>query len=222
MFNNLLAGIPNPFDIADIFRNIKSRWYVYLVVAIVIALLLVFVFVKKKERNKLTPTQKIVYTAVLTVLCFLSNYLTIKVSDVWQISLVATAGFIAGYLMGSGLGFVCAFLGDFICGIVAPLGVYSPVLGLGTGLMAFIPGLIFERFKFNDYAKLVVSYLAVFILASLFVNTLGLVLLYGFPMDVYIARLPSALLTLVINLAVSIIFIPLFPRILPKDKFYIE
>lgn len=222
MFLSLLASVPNPFDFADIFRNIKSRWYVYVVVAVIIALLLSLVFINKKERNKLTSTQKIVYTAVLSALCFLANLLTVKINDLWQVSLVATFGFISGYLLGSGLGFVCSFLGDFICAIVAPTGVFSPVLCLGTGLMGFIPGLIFERFKVNDYLKLIISYISVFILSSIFVNTLGLVLLYGFPIETYIVRIPTSLLTIVVNCVISITFIPLFPRILPKGKFFIE
>ena len=74
---NLLAGIPNPFDISDIFRNIKSRWYVYVVVAVALLLIIVFAVLKKKRRNNLSNTQKVVYTSMMSVLCFLANYFTI-------------------------------------------------------------------------------------------------------------------------------------------------
>ncbi len=218
-FTNLLAGIPQPFDISDIFRNIRTRWYVYLVVAVALLLVITFVLIKKKQRNTLTSTQKLVYTAIMTALCFLANYLTIQVSELLQISFLATAGFISGYILGSGLGFTAAFLGDLLCGIIRPLGVYSPVIGFASGLMGFIPGLIFERFLFNDYIKTAISFVCVFIVASLFVNTIGLCLLYGFPMEIYLARLPVTLLSMAINTAVCFVLVPIFNKILPKDKF---
>ena len=222
IFSNLLASTPAPFDIPQIFRNFVSRWYVYLVFAVALAILICFVIFQKKKRNNLNSTQKLVYTSIMSALCFIGNYFTFNASEVLQISFVATFGFIAGYCLGSGLGFTAAFLGDLICGIVAPRGVYSPIIGLGTGLMAFIPGVIFERFNFNGYFQTIISYIAVFIISTFFVNTLGLVLLYGFPIEVYIAELPIKLLTTAINCAVSLAFIPLFPRILPKDKFFVN
>ena len=219
-FSLMLASTPKPFDIADIFRNIGTRWYVYVVIFVTTVLLLTLVLIKGKKRNNLSNTQKLVYTAVLSALAFLANYLTIKVSNEIQISLIATVGFIAGYLMGPSLGFVSAFLGDLICGIVAPLGVYSPVIGLGSALMGFIPGVIFTRLKFNDYIKLAISYLLVFIIASFFVNNVGLSLLYGWPIEASIfTRLPFILIGTVVNCAVSFALLPVFNRVLPKNKF---
>lgn len=215
----LLASIPKPFDFSDIFRNIRTRWYVYVVVAVALLVILCFVLLKKRQRNTLTSTQKLVYTAIMTTICFLANYLTIQVSELLQISFLATAGFVSGYLLGSGCGFVCAFLGDFLCGIIRPLGVYSPIIGLGSGLMGFIPGVIFERINLNDYFLTAMSYIATFIVASLFVNTFGLCLLYGFPMDIYLARLPITLLSIAINLCVCILLVSIFKKVLPKDKF---
>ena len=216
---NLLAGIPNPFDIADIFRNIKSRWYVYVVVAVALLLVIVFAVLKKKRRNNLSNTQKVVYTAMMSALCFIANYFTIPVSELFQISFIATAGFISGYILGSGLGFASAFIGDFICAIVRPTGVYSPVINFGSGLMGFIPGLIFERTKINDYIKTAIIVVTVFIVSSLLVNTVGLCLLYGFPMEIYIARLPSTAIATFVNGCLCVALISILPRILPKDKF---
>ena len=218
---NLLAGIPNPFDISDIFRNIKSRWYVYVVVAVALLLIIVFAVLKKKRRNNLSNTQKVVYTSMMSVLCFLANYFTIPVSELFQISFIATAGFISGYILGSGLGFASAFIGDFICAIVRPTGVYSPIINLGSGLTGFVPGLIFERTKLNDYVKTVIIIITVFIVSSLLVNTIGLCLLYGFPMEIYIARLPSTSIATLVNGCLCFALISILPRILPKNKFNI-
>ena len=219
-FSFLLASTPKPFDIPDIFRNIASRWYVYVVIIAVTVLLLTLILIKGKKRNNLTSTQKLVYTAVFSALAFLANYLTIKVSNEIQISLIATVGFVAGYLLGPSLGFTSAFLGDLICGIVAPLGVYSPVIGLGSALMGFIPGVMFTRLKFNDYINLAISYVAVFIIASFFVNNVGLALLYGWTIDItIITRLPFMLIGTLANVIISYALLPVLNRTLPKDKF---
>lgn len=219
-FSFLLASTPKPFDIPDIFRNIASRWYVYVVIFAITLLLLTLILIKSKKRNNLTSTQKLVYTAVFSALSFLANYLTIKVSNEIQISLIATVGFIAGYLLGPSLAFTACFIGDLICGIVAPLGVYSPVIGLGSALMGFIPGVTFTRFNFNDYVKLAISYIAVFIIASFFVNNVGLALLYGWTIDITIlTRLPFMLIGTFVNVMVSYALLPVLNRTLPKDKF---
>jgi ECF transporter S component (folate family) len=218
-FNLLASTPPKPFDFADIFRNIRTRWYVYVVIAVAVLIVIVFSLLKKRKRNNLSSTQKIVYTAMMSALCFLANYLTIPVSELLQVSLIATAGFVSGYILGSGLGFASAFIGDLICAIIRPTGVYSPVINFGSGLMGFIPGLIFERTKLNDYLKTVISMVTVFIVASLLVNTVGLCLLYGFPMEIYIARLPSAIITNAINYVICFALVSVFPRILPKNKF---
>lgn len=219
-FSLFLASTPKPFDIADIFRNIGTRWYVYVIIFAITALLLTLVLIKGKKRNNLSSTQKLVYTAIFSALAFLANYLTIKVSDQIQISLIATVGFIAGYLLGPSLGFVSAFMGDLICGIASPLGVYSPVIGLGSALMGFIPGVIFSRLNFSNYVKVAISYVLVFVIASFFVNNVGLALLYGWPIDVTIlARLPFILIGTVVNCAVSYALLPVLNRVMPKNKF---
>ena len=219
-FVNLLTSkIPQPFDFADIFRNIKARWYVYVIVAFIVLVVLVFTFLKKKSRNKLSNTQKVVYTAMMTALCFLANYLTISISEMFQISLILSVGFVSGYILGAGLGFVSAFIGDFICAIIKPTGVYSPIINLGSGLMGFIPGLLFERVKINAYINTAISTITVFIVSSVLVNTIGLCVLYGFPMEIYIVRLPITAISTVVNGVVCFGLISILPRILPKDKF---
>ena len=222
-FVNLLASkIPQPFDFADIFRNIKARWYVYVIVAFMVLVVAVFAFLKKKKRNNLSNTQKVVYTAMMTALCFLANYLTIPISEMFQISLIMSVGFVSGYVLGSGLGFASAFIGDLLCAIIRPSGVYSPIINLGSGLMGFIPGLIFERININAYINTAISIITVFIVSSILVNTIGLCVLYGFPMEIYIVRLPITAISTAINGAVCFGLISILPRILPKDEFIVD
>ncbi len=210
---------PAPFDFTAIFGNLAKRWYYYVVLVVAITILVLYTVKKKKKRNELSNTQKLVYTAMLSALAFVANYFTIKVSDSLQISLVALVGFIAGYMLGSGLGFASAFIGDFICGIVAPFGAYNPIIGLGTGLWGFIPGFIFESFNGNDYLKAVISFVLCFILNSFAINTFGLSVMYSMTFDSLLILLPTKLLTVTINAIVSICLLSLLPRVLPKNKF---
>ncbi len=216
MFNFLATA---PFDFSAIFGNIVKRWYYYLALLIAICLIIVFALFKKQNRNTLTHTQKLVYTAILSALSFVANYFTIKVSDAWQISLVATVGFTAGYMLGAGLGFTAAFVGDLLCGIVAPFGAYNPIIGVGTGLWGFIPGVIFTCFKGNDMVKLVISYVLGFVLNSFLINTFGLSVMYSMTFESLLVLLPFKLITVAINVAVCIALVQLLKRILHKSKF---
>lgn len=218
MFN---LSLVSAFDFKGIFSNILTRWYYYLALLLFLAFIIGFSFLKKKKRNSLSHTQKIVYTAIISALCFLANYLTIKVSDVLQISLVALAGFIAGYSLGGTLGFVCAFLGDLLCGIIAPFGAYNPIIGIGTGLWGFIPGALFETTNFNGYVKVVISFTLGFIFNSFLVNTFGMWLMYPkyYEINALLVLLPYKFIVVVGNAVIATLFVKILPRILPKSKF---
>lgn len=215
---NLLVSA---FDFAGIFGNLQKRWYYYLALFVVIAIIVVVTLLQKNRRNNLSPTQKIVYTAVMSALCFLANYYTIKVSDVLQISLVATVGFLSGYMLGSGLGFASAFIGDLICGIVAPFGAYNPIIGIGTGLWGFIPGVLFNNLRINQIITAIISFILCFIFNSFLVNTLGLSLMYSMTFESLLVLLPTKLLVVAINAVISILLMLTLRKILPKHKFHL-
>ncbi len=209
----------NAFDFAGIFGNFLKRWYYYVALFIVIALIVFYALKRKRKRNGLSDTQKIVYTAIFSALSFVANYFTVKVSDVLQISFVATTGFLAGYLLGGGLGFAASFIGDLICGIVAPFGAYNPIIGIGTGLWGFVPGVIFDCFNGNRCVKTVISFVVCFFLNSFVVNTLGLSLMYGMNFSSLLILLPWKFLAVAVNGVICIVLTEVLSRILPKDKF---
>ncbi len=210
---------PAPFDFSAIFGNVVKRWYYYLALVVFLVLVIVISLTKKKERNNLSKTQRLVYASILSALAFLANYFTIKASDLFQISFVSTVGFLAGYLLGAGLGFASSFIGDFICGIVMPFGAYNPIIGIGTGLWGFIPGIIFTHFKGNDYVKTVVSFIICFVLNSFAVNTFGLSMMYSMSFESLMILLPGKLAVVIGNAVICTLLIGVMPRILPKDKF---
>ena len=221
MFNLFCANIA-PFDFAAIFKNISSNWYYYVVAALFILAVVFVFFVKKKHKDNLTETQRLCYSAVLTAFATVANMLTIQISSAFQVSLIATIGFIAGYLLGGGYGFAVCFIGDLIGGIINPLGAYNPIIGIGSGLWGLIPGVIFSRTNINNYLKIVLSYIVCSIVISGFVNTLGIYLMYGLgkrDFIYYFSLYPIKLAASAVNLVISILLLRIFDRILPKSKF---
>ena len=209
-----------PFDFGSIFGNVLKKWYYYVILAVFLAaLILFFVKTKRPERNNLSKTQRLVYTALFAALSFVANYFTVKVSDALQISFVATVGFLSGYLLGGGLGFAASFTGDLICGIVAPFGAYNPIIGIGSGLWGLIPGVIFTYFKGNDYVKTAVSFIISFVLCSFAVNTFGLSVMYSMTFLSLLSLLPVKLLVAAVNAALCLALVAVLPRILSKEKF---
>lgn len=219
----LAANFENSFDFSYIFKSIVSRWYLYLLLAVVIIGVMVFAIIKKPKRpNLLSKTQRIAYISIFIALSVAVNIFQIPFPLV-QLSFVATVCYIAGMLLGPIDGFVVAFMGDLIAGIVAPLGPYSPIIGIGTAMFGFVPGVIQCYFKKNDILNGIIAYLITFLLTSVIINTIGLCLIYS---SMVLAEkavlLPLNLLFHIINCVISILLIKAFKRILPKDKFLLD
>lgn len=215
-----------PFDVKEIFGNVISQWYYYLILIAAIGLFIVFaVFCKGRERNNLTPTQKLVYVAVFSALNAVVNTFSYFPVSYISISLVPTICFVAGYLLGAKGGFLVGFIGDLIAGIIFPSGVYSPIIGIANGLLGFIPGILFEYFKFNKYLITVLSAILTLIVCTSGLNTLGLWLIFGLGKKTFWAylwvRLPWQLIVAFGNVVVCCLLTTLLPRILPRDKFFI-
>ena len=148
----------NSFNFSFIFDNFNKYWYVYTSILVIVAgLVCLFIFKKQKKNNIFTNAQKITYVAVLTALCAFANIFDINISTTFQVSLVATVGFIAGYIFGANWAFAACFIGDLLGALINPHGPYSPIINFATALWGLIPGIIFHSFKWNKVVKLVVS-----------------------------------------------------------------
>ena len=220
---NLLASSIKPFDFKSIFSNVGSKWYFYVIGLAVIGLVvLVLLLLRKAQpRNNLSKTQKLVYTAIFSALCFVTNCFTIPFSQVWQASLVALVGFVAGYMLGAGWAFAAAFIGDLIGAIVMPTGAYNPIINVGTAMWGLIPGVIYTLFgkKGNDYLKCFISFVLGFVINSFLINSWGISLMYSISFDKLMVTLPFKLATVGVNFALALVMVAVLPRILPKDKF---
>nr|MBO4517636.1 folate family ECF transporter S component [Clostridia bacterium] len=214
MLKNLLT---EAFDFAAIFKTVRTRWYYYIALAVFIILLCSFFFFKKQpKKNNLTKTQKICYISVLAALATVSNIFDIKVSDEFQISLVATVGFMAGYMLGGGYGFAVCFIGDLLGAIINPHGPYNPIIGIGTGLWGLIPGIAFWYFKGNEYVKTAVSFVLGFLLVSSGINVVGFCLMYPtyYTFEALLPTLPLKLAVVALNCAICVGLVSALPRII--------
>ena len=207
----------NAFDFAAIFKTVHTKWYYYVALAVFVILLFSFFFFKKQpKRNDLTKTQKICYVSVLAALATVSNVFDVKISDEFQISLVASVGFIAGYTLGGGYGFAVCFIGDLLGAIVNPHGPYNPIIGIGTGLWGLIPGIAFSYFKGNVYVKTTVSFAKWFLLVSAGINIVGFCLMYPtyYTFETLLPTLPLKLAVVAVNCAICIGLVSVLPRII--------
>ena len=220
----MLNFLVSAFDFSTIFDNILSDWYKYLILIAIIVFVVVFFFVKKQpQKNRLTSTQKLTYTAILSAVAFGANYFTINLGPSFQVSFTITIGFIAGYLLGGGLGFVVAFFGDFLGCILMPFGPYNPFISIGTALFGLIPGVIFTYFKGNKYLKTIICAIITLVLCTCLINTFGLWLVYGMGKKTFFvylfARLPLQAINCVVNAVICCLVVTIFPKVLPKNKF---
>ncbi len=139
-------------------------------------------------------TKKIASVGMLTALSILFNIFSFNIIEKYfQFSLIYFPSFIAGGFFGPITGFAVGFLGDLIAGFIRPLGPYNPIIGLASGMMGLIPGLIFKYFKRNDYLNLVISFVLCLIVCTSGLNTLAWYLYYS-KGQTYIALLGTRLL----------------------------
>lgn len=220
----LLSAPAAPFDFAAIFGNIRTNWYYYLALTVcLIAITVFFVLKKPKTRLALTPTQKTTYVSVLTALCVAANCFSYFPVSYISVSFTYTVCFLAGYLLGAKAGFIVGFTGDLIGGIIMPAGAYNPLIGIASGLSGLIPGLAFDYFGGNDYAKTCVSSAVNLVLCTSGLNTFALWLMYGLGKKTFLAylwvRFPWQVLVAGANLVLCLALVAAIPRIFPVGKF---
>ena len=98
---------------------------------------------------KLSSAKKLAYVGVFTALSILVNiFLSIDVTPTQKITFNYFASFFCGAFFGPIIGFVICFLGDLLA-FLLPLngGIYWLPTGICSGLLAFIPGIIFTTVR---------------------------------------------------------------------------
>ncbi len=162
-------------------------------------------------------TKRIAYTAMLTAISVALNMGTINTGvPHFAISFVYIPCFIAGYKLKLFDAFLVGFLGDLIAGFIHPLGAYLPLIGLGSGLLGLIPGLVFRFFPFGKVANTLISFFLVLVFVTAGVNTfaLWLVASKGATFFAYLGvRFPFQSLVVAINTIIALLLIG------PIDRF---
>ncbi len=218
----LAPSFEKSFDFSYIFKTVVTKWYYYVILTVVLTIIICLFFIKKQpKRNNLTDTKKLVYIAILSSFSAVANIFDIPINPSLQLSLVATVGLVAGYLLGAGPAFVVCFIGDLIGGIICPKGPYNPIIAIGTGLLGLIPGIAFSYFRGKDIIKLIVCFLLTSLICSFLINTLAYALMYPkyTTMALSLAMLPGKLLMMLANAVISYFLICTLSRVLPKNDF---
>ena len=157
----------------------------------------------------LSQTKKVTYTALFTALATLFNILTVDTGlQYFVISLVSIPCFLAGVKVGPVYAFVTGFTADVLGAIIHPLGPYLPLIGLASGLLGFIPGMVFKYFKGNAYLKAAISFILCLIICTAGLNTYALYSAYskGKTFFAYLAlRFPFQAIVALINFILSLI-----------------
>ncbi len=222
--NNLLAfTAPKSFDVVEIFGNLLTDWHLYAFLALVIAIFFIAtILFKPKYVYNTTKTKKTATIAVLTAFCVVMNALSVGTMDA-KYSLVPTAGFIAGTMLGPINGFLVGFVGDLIAGIITPAGVYNPLIGIASGLWGFFPGVLLCYSKKRPYPNAIISYIICVLISSILINTIACYYMYWSSGKTYatvyifaLSRLPTSGINLLINMPLSLFLIK--PLNILKDK----
>lgn len=125
-----------------------------------------------------SATKRTVYIALFAAFSVVTNmFLEFKFFDV-QFSLTIIVSAIIGGLIGAIPGFLACMLGDFIGYIYNSWGyLYMPWVGLSTGLIAFIAGIIINgvdmKIKGAIYVKLAIVCVLSFFICTVGINSTG-------------------------------------------------
>ncbi|MFA7663212.1 MAG: folate family ECF transporter S component [Clostridia bacterium] len=162
----------------------------------------------KKTTIKHLSTKTIAYTAMFAAISVVLNAFTIPFSILGTaVSFNYIPCVLAGAFLGPIPGLLVGLIGDGLGVIIAPKGPWIPLITLGSGMMGLIPGLTFKIKNVPPLLLLLISFLGIYLVTTLTLNTLGLYLMYAQGRKtfwVYLAgRIPMQSLMLGINLAIT-------------------
>ena len=128
----------------------------------------------------MSTAKKCAFVGIFTALAIVVNiYGSIDITPSQKFSVNYFFSFFCGAIFGPAIGFVICFVGDLLAFLtpVFSSGVYWLPTGICSGLLAFIPGIIFTtvKFKFRGgvYVKTAVSVLLTYILITCFLGALS-------------------------------------------------
>ncbi len=171
---------------------------------------------KTRGKNKIKTTLFITYTAILIAIAIICNTFDIPIGNgALKLTFSYIPCFIAGIFLGPIAGFLVGFLGDLLGFLINSQGMaWIPLLTISSAFIGFLPGLVFKIPKLKVYFKLALSFLAVFLVCTCFLTTLGLYLFFAIGKKTFwvyfIGRIGPQLGFFLINCCIiSILYYPL-------------
>lgn len=142
-------------------------------------------------RNK---TKRLVICALLTALgVVLSGLLSIPAMPLGVYSLKIGFGvlpvILTGVLFGPAYGAMVGGLTDFLQAMIFPKGAYMPFFTVIGALFGLIPGLFFTVKREPKFLRILLAVATGQVIASVILNSLFLIWLYGLPWETFIPRI---------------------------------
>lgn len=162
----------------------------------------------KISKHKTLSTKVIAYTAVFTALSVALNVITIPFSILGTaISFTYIPCVLSGIFLGPIPGLLVGLIGDGLGVLIAPKGPWIPLITIGSGMLGLIPGLVFKIKKINPYILIAISFVLIYLVTTVTLNTLGIYLTYIVGRKTFwaflIGRLPMQSLVFGINVALT-------------------
>ncbi len=180
--------------------------------------------VEKPVKSYFT-TAKIAYIAMFVAINVVVGAISPRIGSL-KVTLTYTVCFIAGYFFGPLAGGLTGGRGD-ILGTLLSGNAPNPIILLGNVLLGLIPGLIslikIPKFKkATPYLGIAISYILVYVVCTLLINTYGLYLLgmgNSNSFWVYVGiRAGTQTPIVAANLALTFVAYPLFERVFKAIK----
>ena len=150
-------------------------------------------------------TKYLTYLATFTALSVFTNWLAQTLgTPTNQVTFTYVPCFFAGIFLGPVAGFVTGAVGDVIALLLFPIGAWLPLMTLASGLLGFIPGVVFKYIKIKKSTlKLVISFLACLIICTACLNMLSIYFVFMQGKKTFwaffIARFPFSFIMAVVN-----------------------
>ena len=163
-------------------------------------------------------TKYLTYLATFTALTTLANCLSLPVSGI-QITFTYVPCFLAGIFLGPIGGFVAGAVGDVLGMLIMGFAPWIPLVTLSSGLLGFVPGVVFKYTKIkNNDIKLLISIAVCLVVCTAGLNTLGTYLIYGIGKKTFWVYLGSRLPVQCIMAAVNFVIIGALLKVKPLVK----
>jgi len=96
---------------------------------------------------------------------------------------------LAGVLYGPGWGAIVGIAVDVLQALIFPKGAYIPFFTIVSALFGLIPGFFFWKKKAFSFLRLLLAIACGQLIGSVICNTALLMILYGYPFEIIIARI---------------------------------